>query len=301
MGAGFLIRFWVLGSKHLNNSTQLYLNSMKNLTHVFLAQFLVTSLTSQTSIMTYNIRYANAGDKENSWDNRKEEVVDLLQYYQPNIFGVQEGLIGQVVFIDQHLVNHVYTGVGRDDGKQGGEFTAIFYDTTQVDLLDSKTYWLSETPEVPSVGWDASFRRIVTIGTFFRKSQDDTLIVFNCHFDNNGRIARNNSANQIVQYIINNKLTDNKIAVIGDFNCSGDEEPVRILKSLLQDASITGVTHPYGPVGTFNGFDTDKVPDWKIDYVFVRNTEVLSHRVIDDRRKNNLWPSDHLPVLVEIR
>jgi len=115
---------------------------MKQLLFASALSLLSISLHSQTSVMTYNIRFANPGDEENSWENRKEEVVDLLQYYHPTIFGVQEGLLGQLSFIDKGMSSYTYTGVGREDGMEKGEFTAIFYDTSKVKLLDSKHYWL---------------------------------------------------------------------------------------------------------------------------------------------------------------
>ena len=104
------------------------------------------SLNAQKSIMTYNIRYDTPNDGENWWENRKHEVVDMLRHYQPDLFGIQEGLIGQVKFIDSSLVDYSYVGVGRDDGIEKGEFTAIFFNNHTIELIETTTYWLSESP-----------------------------------------------------------------------------------------------------------------------------------------------------------
>ena len=113
--------------------------------------------------MTYNIRYNNPNDNENWWENRKEEVVHMIKYYHPDIFGIQEGLNDQVNYLNNSLPNYSYTGVGRDDGKEKGEYTAIFYNSDKFELINSKTYWLSNTPNKVSVGWDASMERITTL------------------------------------------------------------------------------------------------------------------------------------------
>lgn len=118
------------------------------------------------SVMTYNIKYDNQQGGQDSWESRRDKMVLQLQHYQPAIFGIQEGLVHQLAFLDSALYRYAYTGVGRDDGRDGGEFSAIFYDSTSFELLESNTFWLSETPDTISVGWDAALERICTYGLF---------------------------------------------------------------------------------------------------------------------------------------
>ena len=258
------------------------------------------SATGQTTLMTFNIRFANPGDNENSWTNRKADVAHMLNYYRPDVFGIQEGLKDQVEFIQQSLDGYAYTGVARDDGKEEGEYTAIFFKTDRFELITSETFWLSDTPSTPSYGWDASYRRIVTVAVLRNSHTRDSIYVLNCHFDNNGKIARRNSAAQIVEYLEQNNLTAKQVVVMGDFNCVTHEDPIIILKSNLEDAFEATAVPPYGPTGTFNGFDCEKIPERRIDYIFTRNMDVLTYRAIDDRRPNNLCLSDHLAILVKV-
>ena len=153
------------------------------------------------SIMSYNIRYDNEWDKVNSWEIRKDEVIKLIYEYDPGIIGIQEGLLNQVRYINNAFNNYDYFGVGRDDGKDRGEFCSIFYDKTRYDLQKSSTFWLSETPGKISVGWDAALERICTYGLFLDKKKGQNFWVFNTHFDHIGSIAREKSAELILIYI----------------------------------------------------------------------------------------------------
>lgn len=251
-------------------------------------------------IMTYNIRLALASDKENRWENRKASMVKLIEHYQPDIFGIQEGLYRQVNYLDSSLTNYHYTGVGRDDGKTKGEYSAIFYDTIKFKLLDHGTFWLSEHPERVSMGWDAAYIRICSWGLFEDKQNGKKFRMFNTHFDNEGVVARKEAARLILHRI--DSLNQDHLPVImtGDLNSVPDSEPVKILKSKLTDARSISKQPPYGPAGTFTGFNPDKVIDNRIDYIFVNGFKVLTYTHIDDRRKDNYFVSDHLPVIAEL-
>ena len=280
-------------------------NKNKKMTkHIFISIFLIqlipVALFSQTSIISYNIRYSTQNDNENQWEYRKAEVVQLIEYYSPEIVGIQEGLDGQVKYLDTLLNNYSYVGVGRDDGKLKGEYAAIFYKKERLKLISTKTYWLSETPDKVSVGWDASMERVTTFGEFYDIQTKDTLYVFNCHFDHIGKTSRKNSAKLILEIIENRKISNKKIVVMGDLNCEPEDEPMEILQSELEDSYNRTGTVTYGPVGTFNQFNTEMLLQTRIDYILVKNIEVKEYRHIDDRRKNNLYPSDHLPVQIKI-
>ncbi|MDD7884760.1 endonuclease/exonuclease/phosphatase family protein [Flavivirga sp. 57AJ16] len=254
----------------------------------------------QTSIMTYNIRFNNPNDNVNWWKNRKEEVAGMIKYYHPDILGIQEGLNDQVNDLYNNLPNYSYTGVGRDDGKEKGEYAAIFYNSDKFELINTKTYWLSSTPNKVSVGWDASMERITTYGVFRNLKTNDTLHVFNCHYDHIGKMAQQKSSELIVSLIRQKDLEKRMVIVMGDLNSTPKEKAIQSLKTVLED-SFEITKHPiYGPVGTFNTFDIDFIPEKRIDYIFTKNLVVENYRNIDDRRKNNLWLSDHLPVFIEV-
>ena len=276
---------------------------MKNYIYIllFLIQLIPLTVISQTSIMSYNIRYSTQNDNENWWEHRKEEVAQLIDYYSPEILGIQEGLDKQVKYLDTFLSNYSYVGVGRDDGKLKGEYAAIFYKHERLKLISTKTYWLSETPDEISIGWDASFKRVVTFGEFYDIQTKDTLYVFNCHFDHKGKISRKKSAELILQIIEDKKITNKKVIVMGDLNCEPDDEPMELLKVNLDDTYSSAATVTYGPVGTFNEFNTEMLLQRRIDYILVKNIEVKEYRHIDDRRKNNLFPSDHLPIHIKFK
>lgn len=253
-----------------------------------------------SSIMTFNIRYDNPNDNENAWGKRKEALVDLVQYYHPDFLGIQEGLDHQVNFIQKQLSNYKHIGIGRDDGEKKGEFSAIFYDTSRFELLYQETFWLSNTPEKVSIGWDASMERICTYGKFKNKLTNELLYVFNTHFDHIGVLARKNSAQLLLTKIKVLGLDKAKIVVMGDLNSVPDSEPIAILKQVLDYGFEKASRKFYGPQGTFNDFDSVKIVDNRLDYIFTKNIKVFSYRHIDDKRPNNLCVSDHFPVLLTL-
>jgi endonuclease/exonuclease/phosphatase family metal-dependent hydrolase len=254
----------------------------------------------QLQIMTYNLRFDNPGDKENAWTGRREEVVQLLDYYAPDFFGTQEGLYSQIDYILKNLPNYDFTGIGRDGGTQKGEYSALFYDKTKFDLIKTATFWLSESQDTASVGWDAALTRICTYGAFQSKASGDTLYVFNAHFDHIGKLAREMSAKLILKKIEEFGLSDKKVIVMGDFNSTPETAPIQALREKLDDALAISRKPLYGPPGTFNAFDHQIIPQDRIDYIFVKNWKVLRYRHINDKRRNGLCVSDHLPVLAEM-
>ncbi len=255
--------------------------------------------SQSTSAMTFNIRYNNPNDGDNWWELRKAETVKLINYYKPDFLGIQEGLHAQVEYIADNCEHYAYVGVGRDDGKMKGEYTALFYNKSRFTLIEHKTFWLSDNPDQISVGWDASMERICTYGHFVDMSTDLEYHIFNTHFDHRGSLARENSAKLIVSKIKEIGITGQKIIVMGDLNCTPESDPIKVFNSHLDDSGEICESGIYGPIGTFNEFDPSFVPDRRIDYIFSKNLSVKSYRNIDDRRVNNLWPSDHLPILAK--
>lgn len=251
-------------------------------------------------VMTFNIRLHLDSDKENSWTHRKPEVLQLLDYYAPEVFGVQEALPLQMKDLESGLSDYDFVGVGRDDGKDKGEYSAIFFNKEKLKLLKSGTFWLSETSAVPSKGWDAALNRICTYA-LFKNKKGKKFWVFNTHFDHIGIEARKNSANLILKKIKEFNKNDFPVVLAGDFNLTEDSEPIKMLSDQLKDTFYHSLKKPYGPKGTFTAFDINKVSENRIDYIFVKDFKVNSYRTINDKRQNLLYPSDHFPILVELK
>ncbi len=257
--------------------------------------------TQSHSIMSYNIRYDNHWDKYNSWELRKKYVVQLFDEYAPSIIGIQEGLINQVQFIDSCLVNYNYIGVGRDDGREKGEFCAIYFDTTRYFTTNYSTFWLSDTPDSISIGWDAALERICTYGLFTDKDSKEKFWIFNTHFDHLGVIAREKSSMLILKKIHQVANLSIPIILMGDFNSIIGSTPINLIIKELSDALQISLEELKGPSGTFNGFNVKLPIEKRIDYIFTKNLTVQSYVHINDRLENNRYISDHLPVLIQIK
>jgi len=279
---------------------------MKILYQYILSVFILFTISSNIysqphSIISYNIRYDNNWDIENSWKIRRNKISQILVQYSPSIIGIQEGLLNQVQYIDSSLIDYDYVGVGRDDGKKKGEFCAIYFDTTRYVLLKNSTFWLSETPDTISVGWDAALERICTYGLFKDRITKEEFLVFNTHFDHIGVVAREKSSELILKRI--NKINHRSLPVIlmGDFNSIPNSSPVKEIKTELSDALQISLEKLQGPRGTFNGFNEDLPIEKRIDYIFTNDLKVLSYTHINDRLNNNRHISDHLPVMIKIQ
>lgn len=253
-----------------------------------------------SKVMSYNIRYDNPNDGINKWENRKQEMVEMIRHYQPELLGTQEGLYYQLAFLDSSLTNYIYTGIGREDGNKKGEFCAIFYDTTKFVLLEGSTFWLSENSNTVSVGWDAALERICTYGLFQDIITNKRLWVFNTHFDHIGKKSREWSAQLILQKINRIHRNNDPVILMGDLNCLPDSKPIQLIKTEFSDGAKVSIKPPKGPKGTFNGFNPRHVNNKRIDYIFVKNIHVKSYKHIDSRMSNNNYYSDHLPVLISI-
>ncbi|MFT6018396.1 MAG: endonuclease/exonuclease/phosphatase family metal-dependent hydrolase [Saprospiraceae bacterium] len=260
----------------------------------------VSKSFAQTKIMSFNIRYDTPNDNENWWELRKDEVVEMLKYYSPDFIGVQEAMPKQLNFISNNLDIYDYIGHGRDGLVTDSEGIPIFYNSAKYELLEKKIFWLSETPEKVSRGWDAALNRIVVHGVFKSKITNQIVNIINTHFDHMGENARLKSAELLIDYIRKNHLTDKKIVLMGDLNCLPTESPIKLLEQEFKNSYKIKDSSVYGPVGTFNGFDTIRSVTKQIDYIFTKNVGIKNYRCIDDRRKNNLYLSDHFPILIEI-
>lgn len=255
------------------------------------------------NVMTFNVRINLPSDGQNAWPNRKEMAASMIHFYEPDIFGVQEALQGQVHDLSQRLPDYNWLGVGRDDGAQAGEYMAIFYLKSRFKLLQENTFWLSEHPESTGLGWDAAYIRVVTWAHFEDLKTGQRFYHFNTHFDNRGEIARRQSADLLLKKI-QEIAGSSSVIVTGDFNCSPESDPYQILtgSDLLTDSKTISQEPHHGPSRTFNRFDLEtlKTTELPIDYIFVSKTiEVLKHATLSDTIDGH-FPSDHMPVLARI-
>jgi endonuclease/exonuclease/phosphatase family metal-dependent hydrolase len=255
--------------------------------------------------MSFNIRYNTAQDGDRAWPYRKERVAAHIRAYQPDVIGIQEALKGQIDDMEKLLPGYGWIGVGRIDGKEGGEFTPIFYRKDRFELLDYSTFWLSETPGTCGTkGWDASFQRTTTWCKLRDRNSGQTLFHFNTHFDHFGSRAKRESANLLLEKI--KEITGNAAAVTtGDFNCGESSKAYRILTDRedpksLQDAYYKSIPHNYGPKQTWRGFQWFGIIPKKIDFIFVKNRVQVIRHCIPNEPLHNGFISDHNPVFADI-
>lgn len=260
-----------------------------------------TKKDEKTSIgiiaMTYNIRLDIKSDGINQWDHRKEAVLSIIHNYKPTIIGIQEALPQQVSYLQENLKKYGAIGEGRD-GREKGESCTIFYRTDKLQLLSTETFWLSKTPNKPSIGWDAAYPRICTVGVFYHKKSKEKYIVYNTHLDHIGIIAQEQSIQQILAHIDRQNYGNNPVIVMGDFNSESSSPIIKNISKQLNDSSLKFKDN-IKPKGTFNGFDIQNTPEKRIDYIFTRNLQVSNYLHLDKKTVKGNWPSDHLPVFIE--
>ena len=253
------------------------------------------------SIMTYNIKLDYPKEGENSWDNRKDWMIGQVKFYSPDIFGIQEAMPNQMTYLDSTMTRYDFVGVGRDNGKDEGEYSAIFYESSKFKIIKSSTFWLSQTPDKVSIGWDAVFNRVCTYALFEDLKSGKQFWIFNTHLDHIGIEARTNSVALILEKIKSLNTKNYPVILMGDFNLEPETENIQLITSVLNDSKEISKTVPFGPSGTFNGFEFSKPVTRRIDYIFVskNNIKVNKYAVLSDS-KDLKYPSDHLPVYVEI-
>jgi endonuclease/exonuclease/phosphatase family metal-dependent hydrolase len=274
---------------------------MKKLIWIIILSWAVTvSAQGPVELITYNIRLNTPGDGEHAWPHRKQDVAALFRFHRASIFCVQEALPDQIDDLEAAFPGFTYEGVGRDDGKREGEFSAVFFDISRYTQLDGGTFWLSKTPDQCSFGWDAAFRRICSWVKLQEELTGEVFYVFNTHFDHKGEEARKESAGLILRKINAIAGDHDKVVLCGDFNLPPESAPIGLIKAQLHDAFDVTQLPPYGSVATYHGFTYDDPPEKRIDYVFVSNgIKVLRYGALTDSRNRSFF-SDHLPVLVTL-
>jgi endonuclease/exonuclease/phosphatase family metal-dependent hydrolase len=253
-------------------------------------------------VMTFNIRLDAPSDSANNWKYRKDNVCKMIDYYQPDLLGMQEVCHNQMEDLKKGLPQFTALGVGRDDGKEAGEYSPVFFNSERFTLVKYGCFAISEHPDrIGTKGWDASYNRIATWAILQEKRDGKKLAFFNTHLDNDGVVARKEGARLILRKI--QEIAPNMPVVItGDFNCSApEEEPLQVLekggmKNASKAASIT-----YGPSWSFHDFGRLPLNErMLLDYVFVTSkAKVDRYRVIQDTPDNGFL-SDHCPVFVNL-
>lgn len=275
---------------------------------IVLALLVVIELRAQnsktTTVMSFNIRYDNPKDGAQNWHKRKANVVRMLHFYDVDIIGMQEVLNNQLQYLKDNLDQYSTIGVGREDGKTKGEFAPIFYKKERFDEIKSGTFWLSETPEKVSRGWDAALERIATWALLMDKNNNTEVLFINTHFDHRGQKARIESSRLLKKRTF--ELADLRPVIItGDFNLTPESEGIKRLlepeksHAILNSSEIAKYT--YGPEWTTCGFDGRAFEKRKIiDYVFVKNIRKVNRYAVFAEMLNEIYLSDHCPVFVEL-
>jgi endonuclease/exonuclease/phosphatase family metal-dependent hydrolase len=249
----------------------------------------------EIKVMTYNIRLDTPVDSVNQWPKRTQKVFDLIRKYDPDILGVQEAIHHQLMDLVKNLPQYDYVGVGRDDGKTKGEYSAILYKKDRFSVLQQGTFWLSETPDVPgSKSWDAAITRVASWAKLKDNKTNKDFLSINTHFDHIGTEARRQSAS-LLKKKANELVKGLPVIITGDFNCTRSDAPYATIMN--PDGLKLIDPLPGEPIGTFCGFKVKGIECRAIDYIFHTDQwNASNYKVITDN-DGKYYPSDHLPVM----
>ena len=260
------------------------------------------SYAQNLTVMTYNIRLDVSSDGENAWPRRKEYLTSQIQFYEPDIFGIQEARPNQVIYISNSLPQYDQIGMGRE-GKGKGESSNIYYKKDLFTILETNTFWLSETPGKISKGWDAAYNRVCTYALLKDKKATKKFWIFNTHLDHVGEEARTKGIELILSKITSLNTKNYPVIFMGDFNSEPDSERIIALKKVMNDSRELSETKPFGPSGTFNDFNHNEPATRLIDYIFLSKNDkfkVIKYAILSDS-KDLKYPSDHFPVYVKLK
>ena len=251
-------------------------------------------------VMSYNIRNSKAKDGINSWEIRREATPEMLSDIHPDVFGIQEAYQEQVDYILEHCKDYKMVGVGRDDGIQKGEQMSVFYDSARLELLKWGTYWLSETPDVPSFGWDAACKRTATWALLEQKATGRKFYFVNTHLDHKGSVARKEGLALIYNNIQKMNPEGYPMVLTGDLNVFPDDECLKDINSIMQSARFK--SRDADPKGSFNGFGTYDIDHLeKIDYIYYKDFKYSRRfKVVTSSYAGKPFVSDHYPVYADL-
>ncbi|MCJ8209139.1 endonuclease/exonuclease/phosphatase family protein [Mucilaginibacter sp. RS28] len=268
----------------------------------FLAILLVWSAISVKAqslvVGTFNLRFDNPADSGNLWVNRAPVVASLIKFHDFDILGTQEGLKNQLDDISKALPEYNRYGVGRNDGIDGGEHSAIFYKKDKFKLLAKGDFWLSQTPDKPSLGWDATCCNRICSWVYLQDVKSSKkFYVFNAHFDHQGKVAREESSKLILAKI-KTIAGDNPVILTGDFNGDHSSVPYQLIANsqVLKDTyNVSGFRYENNP--SFNSFGRSLKETGIIDHIFISSQFTAEKWGVLSDSYHGKYPSDHFPVL----
>ena len=280
---------------------------MRKLTLIIAAVLMVlpfkSSAQKQTrdydlKVMSYNIRMGVAKDGTNSWEYRYPATAMMLKDQMPDVFGVQEAFNFQIKFIEENFTDYDSFGVGRDNGKSEGEFMSIFWNKKTVKMIKGGTFWLSETPEKPSKGWDAACKRTATWALMKDKNTGKLFYFVNTHLDHRGAEARRKGLELIVSRIDEINPKGYPMILTGDFNIKPDNEALVGLEQRMQSARK--IAPKTDNNATFNNWGKAK-SDMVIDYIYVSGFSACpEYHTITEKYGTWKYVSDHYPIYAKL-
>lgn len=257
------------------------------------------------NVLSFNIRYGTANDREDAWPKRREQVFEVIRKSKADFCGLQEALRFQLDEIRAAVEGYEELGVGRDDGKKRGEYSAILYRRDRWRLQHGETLWLSESPATPgSTSWGNQLPRVVTWGRFVERTTGRVVCVFNTHFDHQSAASRLRSA-EFLAALLAREAGGVPLVLTGDFNAGELSPPILRLKQTGQASEVPlrdtfRVLHPDAQqVGTFHGFRGGTAGE-KIDYVFCNASARVKSAEILRQHRDGRYPSDHYPISAEL-
>jgi endonuclease/exonuclease/phosphatase family metal-dependent hydrolase len=268
---------------------------------VFCLLIVLSRAETPLQVMSFNIRYGTAADKQNAWPQRKEIVAGVIRQYDPDIVGTQECLDFQAEYLVAELPRYRWFGVGREsDG--GGEHMAVLYKKDVLAPIESGNFWLSETPDTPGTSsWNSACNRMVTWAKFYHLETKAFFYYFNTHLDHQSEPARQGGARVLLSRL-SQLASGTPIVVTGDFNALAEKsETYSILTGGgLSDAWSTAQERA-GPVATWSGFeDPREGSDRRIDWILTRGPVVVHRCETVTYNREGRYPSDHFPVFAKL-
>jgi endonuclease/exonuclease/phosphatase family metal-dependent hydrolase len=251
---------------------------------------------SSLEVMSFNVRYGKAADGANHWTHRESIIHSMFDDHRPQILGLQEALDFQIESILGKFPGYASVGVSRDGGEVG-EFCSILFDDERFDVLQSGTFWLSETPELPSKSWESAFPRICTWAQLWDSASDSVIWVFNTHFDHMSEWARNESAKLLLRRV-ESMVASEPVVIMGDFNATPDSAAMETLLEQTQ-IPLVDTAENRSKTGTFHGFKGNTDGD-RIDYILIGNEMTYSSAGVLTFNIEGRFPSDHFPITIDL-
>jgi endonuclease/exonuclease/phosphatase family metal-dependent hydrolase len=247
-------------------------------------------------VLSFNVRHAALDDDERWERYRRDAVAGVVRTYRPDVAGIQEAGPDQLASIAERTPGYEWVGAGE----RTGEYNPVGYRPDRVTLEEQDVFWLAETPNEPTAGWDAAFPRVPTVARLHDRASDDRLTIFNTHFDHQGVTAGRESADLLRERVASEARP---AVLVGDLNCTPDGDPYRVLAATdgpLRDARRVSAHGHHGPDVTFTGYGP-LADGRRLDYAFVTEGVAVDHHAVGaDVDREGRFPSDHLPLFVDL-